>query len=357
MLLAQVAEAREIDDGADEVVQLPTMAGVRVPKWDLAALGLRSCPLCQSTSRASLRRPDGLPVAYCGRCGLWYVCEIPSDDEIARFYQGYWGGHRPAELSARSAAQMIQQLRVEGQLPSVGGYERILPKLSAVLSGLKGKRILEVGCGFGTLLMAAKLQGAEVIGNDISKDAVRFLREHLKIPAFDAPFAECVGEIGPVDAVMMIDLVEHPADPVTLIETAWAALRPNGVLLLWTPNGGAAGVLKSQAREWLGFRVDLEHLQYFSAATLVAIASRQGWVIEHLESLGFPDLATVAFRPPARSAAARVRRFVYRALPRIGPTAAALRAARAIRSLMAPKAKVDASQGVYNLFAILRRPA
>ena len=45
-------------------------------------------------------------------------------------------------------------------------------------------------------------------------------------------------------------------------------------------------------------------------------------------SLGFPDLATVAFRPPARSAAARFRRFVYRTLPRNRLTAAALRAAR-----------------------------
>jgi len=356
--LAPAAEtrAREID-GAHDAVELPAMAGVRMPKWDLAALGPRTCPMCQSMNRASLRRPDGLPVAYCGRCALWYVCEIPSDDEIARFYQDYWGGHRPAELSARSGAQMIQQLRVEGQLPSVGGYERILPKLSVVLGGLQGKRILEVGCGFGTLLMAAKLQGAKVIGNDISRDAVQFLREHLKIQAFDAPFAECVGKIGPVDAVMMIDLVEHPTDPVALIETAWAALRPNGVLLLWTPNGGAAGVVKSQAREWLGFRVDLEHLQYFSAATLVTIASRHGWVIEHLETLGFPDLATIAFRPPARSAAAQLRRFVYRALPRTPLTAAALRAARAIRHLTAPGAKVDASQGAYNLFAVLRRPA
>src|SRR5438034_367533 len=88
---------------------------------------------------------------------------------------------------ASSAAQMMQQLSVEGQLPSVGGYERILPKLAAALGGLRGKRILEVGCGYGSLLLAARLQGAEVIGNDISGDAVRFLREQLNIPGFDVP--------------------------------------------------------------------------------------------------------------------------------------------------------------------------
>src|SRR5207249_3554502 len=234
----------------------------------------RTCPLCHSTNRASLRRPDALPVAYCRRCALWYVCEAPSDDQVARFYDNYWGGHRPAELSAPSAAQMMQQLSVEGQLPSVGGYERILPKLAAALGGLRGKRILEVGCGYGSLLLAAMLQGA----------------------------------------------------------------------------------VASQAREWLGFRVDLEHLQYLSAATVVAIASRHGWAIEHLESLGFPDLATVAYRPPKRSVVARLRRFAYRSLPRTRVTATALRAARALRRWAAPESKVDASQGVYNLFAILRRP-
>src|SRR5206468_8259184 len=343
-------------DEVDEVVDLPPIAGVRIPRWDLGALGPRTCPLCHSTNRASLRRPDALPVAYCRRCALWYVCEAPSDDQVARFYDNYWGGHRPAELSAPSAAQMMQQLSVEGQLPSVGGYERILPKLAAALGGLPGKRILEVGCGYGSLLLAARLQGAQVIGNDISGDAVRFLREQLNIPGFDVPFAQCVKEIGSVDAVMMVDLIEHPTDPVCLIETAWAALRPGGVLLLWTPNGGAAGAVTSQAREWLGFRVDLEHLQYLSAATVVAIASCHGWAIEHLESLGFPDLATVAYRPPKRSVVARLRRFAYRSLPRTRVTATALRAARALRRWAAPESKVDASQGVYNLFAILRRP-
>ena len=43
-----------------------------------------------------LRRPDNLPVAYCGVCSLWYVTSAPKPDKLDQFYQKYWDVSRPS---------------------------------------------------------------------------------------------------------------------------------------------------------------------------------------------------------------------------------------------------------------------
>jgi SAM-dependent methyltransferase len=165
-------------------------------------------------------------------------------------------------------------------------------RLAAILGTLRGKRVVDVGCGLGGFLLSMQAAGAQPLGVEISREAREFVRQHLGLPVYE-DLSQCLAQTGPVDAIVLNDLVEHLADPAEFLGTAVTVLRPGGVLAIWTPNGGAAGANLASAREWVGFRVDLEHFQYLSTRTILLLAGKLGLTVEHIETTGFPRLARI----------------------------------------------------------------
>lgn len=290
-------------------------------------------------------RPDGLPVARCPHCALWYLSSLPSSAEIDQVYQGYWHSFRPRDLSAGYARGLVTN-------PDLLRPDFRLNRLIALTGGLRGWHLLDVGCGCGEFLAKARHHGAEVVGNDVSAEACAFVQEHLSIPVMpgllrSGPFLEAHGT---VDIVVMSDVIEHPAEPLALLREALAVLRSGGLLLLLTPNGGEAGESAETARYWDGFRVDLEHLQYFSPEAMVRLAAKLDCRLEHLETLGV--LSHVDFRPNPSGATGTGRKRApgwLRDLLR--PLARFTRTLRRAFSAPPPDPRADS----YNLFAILRK--
>jgi SAM-dependent methyltransferase len=258
---------------------------VRIPRWNLDALQTRVCPFCAASNDALLRRPDQLPVAHCRECGCWYIEQIPPEDEIHKFYEGYWHGHHPSDLSLLSASNMRDIAKRTSQ------FDWQIQTLSHLLGGLQKKRVLEIGCGLCQFLLLAREEGAEVVGCDLSPEACSFAEEKLAIPMFKSEITACAARIGPVDAIIMRDLIEHPFNPMNTLNSACGLLKPGGLLLLLTPNGGAAGTDADSGAQWVGFRVDLEHLQYLSTKTVNWLAQKKDLGIERLDAFGFPKIA------------------------------------------------------------------
>jgi len=48
------------------------------------------------------------------------------------------------------------------------------------IDGLKGKKVFDMGCGTGILSIGAALLGADVIGYDVDKDAIRIAKENAR---------------------------------------------------------------------------------------------------------------------------------------------------------------------------------
>ena len=193
-------------------------------------------------------------------------------------------------------------------------------------------------------------EGAQPHGVEISREAREFARQHLGLPIYE-DLSHCLARTGPVDAIVLNDLVEHLVDPAELLGTAVMALRPGGVLAIWTPNGGAAGANLASAVEWVGFRVDLEHLQYLSTRTILLLAGKLGLTVEHLETTGFPRLTGIDreskapswFRTRLREAGIAV------SLSPVGPMA------RALQETLTPKGDLpERTTGIYHLFAVLK---
>lgn len=96
--------------------------------------------------------------------------------------------------------------------------------------------ILDVGCGLG---YGAKLLGKRTVGVDVSCEALkkaRSLETDLNVVLYDGrrmPFANCS-----FHTVTCFEVIEHlpKSDHQGFLDEIWRVLRPNGYLLISTPN-------------------------------------------------------------------------------------------------------------------------
>lgn len=114
-------------------------------------------------------------------------------------------------------------------------------KYLPLLEGLQPQSpILEIGCGPGYLLDFLKLSGFQNIeGIDISAQQIALAKARGHHVAVADVFAHLEGKQGAYDAIIAIDLFEHfrQDELLRLVPAIERALKPNGILLLQTPNG------------------------------------------------------------------------------------------------------------------------
>lgn len=317
----------------------------RIPKWNLDHLSERTCPFCETDNAAVLKRPDQLPVAFCKTCGCWYIDNLPSISDIIKLYDGYYHTHRPTDLSEKGVFSMVENARKASET----NWQ--LQTLLKLYAGNGQMRILDVGCGFGRFLLQARAVGADIVGCDLSPEACEFANNKLGITVHQSELHLCSSSIGNVDTVVMRDFIEHPVEPLIDIQAAVSILKPGGLLLFHTPNGGEAGTNIETARKWVGFRVDLEHLQYLSPHTVNWLSQKYDLRIERLETSGFPGLKGIDKLPKRKSRTASSAREMVKKIPGIRGMVKTLRVLKSERMGV----NRDLRLGFYHLFAILRK--
>jgi 2-polyprenyl-3-methyl-5-hydroxy-6-metoxy-1,4-benzoquinol methylase len=317
--------------------ELPPL-DVRIPKWDIEDLIPRACPICGSVSPPPrFRRPDGLFVGLCGTCYTYFVSPAPSERQLASFYSTYDRDHRLAgEVSPKGLARAYRGIDPLADLK--------VRELSSLMA-FRGAKVLDVGFGRAFLLHCFKQLGATPYGVELDGKAVEYARS-LGIENVFQGTLDDLPEGVRFDLVSMKELVEHPLDPMALIERACGLLKEGGLLMIYTPNGGAA----EREEHPTTFRIDLEHMQYFTMETCGYLARRLNFRIVHLETLGFPILKDVG-----RSVAESRRRLragmvkLARSCPGFAPLNRA-------RRRWANNPAADERRGVYKLFCILQKP-
>jgi 2-polyprenyl-6-hydroxyphenyl methylase / 3-demethylubiquinone-9 3-methyltransferase len=109
-------------------------------------------------------------------------------------------------------------------------------------AALRGKRVLDVGCGGGLLSEAMAKRGAEVTGIDLAPatievaelhalDAnlpVRYLRESAETHAAHSA--------GRYDIVTCMEMLEHVPEPLSVLEALHALVKPGGHVFVSTLN-------------------------------------------------------------------------------------------------------------------------
>ncbi|GAB4166215.1 MAG: bifunctional 3-demethylubiquinone 3-O-methyltransferase/2-octaprenyl-6-hydroxy phenol methylase [Erythrobacter tepidarius] len=108
--------------------------------------------------------------------------------------------------------------------------------------GLRGKRVVDVGCGGGILAEAMAARGATVTGVDLSEKALAVARIHLiesgrQVDYLLASAEQLAAQMpGQFDAVTCMEMLEHVPDPASTVRACAGLLRPGGHAFFATIN-------------------------------------------------------------------------------------------------------------------------
>jgi len=99
--------------------------------------------------------------------------------------------------------------------------------------------LLDIGCGTGNFLAAARDAGYSVSGTELDRNAARFAKDHLGLPRVlgltISEFAEHYPD-DKFDVVTFFEVLEHQAAPLEFVEKVQACLRPRAYVALSVPN-------------------------------------------------------------------------------------------------------------------------
>lgn len=135
----------------------------------------------------------------------------------ARWYEQMYGG------------------RDEKLLPLEPGHKYFLRDPLAPGQG----ELLDIGCGTGNFLAAAKAAGYSVTGTELDRNAAQFAKEKLGLPkVLGLTISEFAGKYPSekFDVVTFFEVLEHQANPLEFLHGVKACLRSRGYIALSVPN-------------------------------------------------------------------------------------------------------------------------
>ncbi len=110
-------------------------------------------------------------------------------------------------------------------------------------TSLKGKKVLDIGCGGGILTEALSEAGAEVIGIDASPQTIGVAMSHANSVNSKATYLESTVEdfisknqSDSFDVITCLEMLEHVPAPDKIIESCCALLKDKGDIFLSTIN-------------------------------------------------------------------------------------------------------------------------
>ncbi|HLM23680.1 MAG TPA: class I SAM-dependent methyltransferase, partial [Pyrinomonadaceae bacterium] len=179
---------------------------------------LRACVACGSNDAQPLGVKNELGIVSCRNCltvytpySPWYSSEL--------YYESYY----PEESLSPPA---FVQTRLEEITAEFSPYRQ-------------NNRLLDIGCGAGNLLLAARKNGWEGQGLDVSPGAVKHVRG-LGFEVFQGELQQARFPSQHFDVITAAELVEHLFEPRLVLQEVARLLRPGG--LFWTTTPHARGL-------------------------------------------------------------------------------------------------------------------
>jgi 2-polyprenyl-3-methyl-5-hydroxy-6-metoxy-1,4-benzoquinol methylase len=212
-----------------------------------------TCPACASNRREVRFNRFGRSVMQCLDCGIGYTDAFPADTTDVYSHEEYIGTQQTSYLE--NVDYRKKRFAIE-RLEMIRRHLKHLPT---------GARLLDVGCGTGWFLEAARDQGFLVSGLEIGRQLAQFTSERLGVAVHTVPLTELSpGE--KFDVITLFDVLEHVSAPRAMLQSIRHHLNPGGIALLFTPNLDSVGI--TFLREKSSLIMPAEHLFYFTPASL-----------------------------------------------------------------------------------------
>lgn len=236
---------------------------------------MRSCAICSDSRHTPIHRQEFLfpgqdasvhyDVVACDACGFVYADNIPDQSFLNDFYQ--------------SAEHHLHAAKIPDGLRVIHADFFDFVRRNAPLS--PESEILDVGCGMGHFLNHFKTAGfAHLRGIEPSPASVRLARELYDIEVVSGTIDNYQAN-ETYDLISLSGVLEHIADLDAAIERLSALLADKGSLFFAVPDAGTFGDAPPH-EPFLEFA--LEHINFFTRATLDELLRRHGFEPIHCET-------------------------------------------------------------------------
>jgi SAM-dependent methyltransferase len=240
-----------------------------------------ACPACgRATSWRFLYAKNGCDIFRCSECGLGRT-ETANFDPAAYYTGGYFAGQHADGYADYLGTEPV--LRRE--------FARMV---AFVRRHRDGGRLLEVGCAYGFFLQEAKTY-FDVSGIELAEDAAAFCRRAGLDVVRGVGETETLRRLGPMDVIVLLDVIEHLPDPHATFRLCADHLRPGGIMVLTT--GDFASAYARLAGPRWRLMTPPQHLWFFTPESMRGLAREVGLALESLDHPGkLVPLSLIAFQ-------------------------------------------------------------
>ncbi len=220
--------------------------------------------------------PDSFLSVECIHCGVIYLDPRPAASEFDRIYPDDYHAFRFTEAEFGIVYSVRRRLEARRLLRAF----RDLPASAAVI---------DVGCGDGFHLDVLRQYGPpgwKLVGVDLDPRAVSAARRrHLDVHEGRLEDLDLPEES--FDAALLIQTVEHLADPAEFLHGVRRVLVPGGRILVVTDNTGSLDFRIAKRRHWGGYHFP-RHWYLHNVHSLALLSARAGLEVEEIGTMMSP---------------------------------------------------------------------
>jgi 2-polyprenyl-3-methyl-5-hydroxy-6-metoxy-1,4-benzoquinol methylase len=171
--------------------------------------------------------------------------------------------------------------------PVMGAFNRLRLWMVERVWQAEPGRLLDVGCGKGRFLAAARAAGWEVVGLEPTERSWRVAVEEFELDVIPELFRDDHFPDDHFDVVTMWHTLEHIPDPVQVVQAIYDWLVPGGMVVIAVPNYDS---FQARLGQDLWFQLDPpHHLYHFTPRTVKQLLTVSGFA-ESATHFFYPEL-------------------------------------------------------------------
>jgi len=218
------------------------------------------CNICESKKCTPYLLLDSYTYKKCSECGLVYQNPRPVFDELKKRY-----GDNYFEYEIRNQDNFFNLMKLG--LSDIE-FDLLYPH------GGEGRNFLDIGCATGLLLNYMRHRGWNTKGVELCMESAEYANGQFFLDVFNGTLTEAAFEDRSFDVVHFSHLIEHVPDPKGLLLEVKRILKPEGYVILTTPN--VEGIqAKYTGKGWRSAIPD--HVYLFSKKTMRLILTQTGF--------------------------------------------------------------------------------
>lgn len=181
-----------------------------------------NCDLCGENNFKPLFQESGYTFGQCRNCSLYYVWSRPTKEEQNKIVENYL--IKKPHISMEQKFLEMSLFRKEECLDYIKTIEKLVKK----------GRLLDVGCGIGTLMWFAKKMGWHVEGIESNIDKIEIAKSMAIGEIYPIPVEELNLPKESYNVITMINVFSHLRSPKKTLKHLMTLLKPRGFLLMRT---------------------------------------------------------------------------------------------------------------------------